>query len=198
MNPEESWKDPWKLDLPGHAALWELHQDLRRETKERWDRSLPFGEELFDRWERAAFLGFGPGSSIYDSSVVMGTVEVGRGTWVGPFTVLDGRGGLSIGSYCSISSGVHLYSHDSVRWALTGGRAEEELAATRVEDCCYVGPHTVVARGVTIGHHSVIGTNSFVRRDIPPYSFAVGSPARITGRVTIVGEADVSIVHDEA
>src|SRR5207245_2092343 len=110
MNPAEGWKDGWKLGAPGHEEFWALHRHLRAEIKERWRRSVPFADELFDRWERAAFLGFGPEASIYDSSLVLGDVEVGEGTWVGPFTVLDGRGGLSIGRYCSISAGAQLYS----------------------------------------------------------------------------------------
>ena len=34
-------------------------------------------------------------------------------------------------------------------------------------------------KGVTIGRNSIIGANSVVTRDIPPYSIAVGSPARV-------------------
>ena len=60
-------------------------------------RDLPLDEMLFDRWERARSLGFGPGASIYHNSYVYGDVRVGAGTWVGPFTILDGSGGLGVG-----------------------------------------------------------------------------------------------------
>lgn len=197
MGTSEVWKDDWKLAVPEQAALWELHQKLREEVKARWNRSVPFADELFDRWERAAFLGFGSGASIYDSSLVLGDVQVGEQTWIGPFTVLDGRGGLTIGKYCSISAGVQLYSHDTVKWALTGGKATEARQATRIGDCCYLGPLTIVSRGVTIGEHSVIGANSFVRQDVPPLSIAVGSPARVIGKVELVGETEVRFVYDQ-
>src|SRR5436853_3954424 len=140
MKTSEEWKDSWKLDVPEQVALWELHQKLREEIKARWNRSVPFADELFDRWERAAFLGFGSEASIYDSSLVLGDVQVGEQTWIGPFTVLDGRGGLSIGRFCSISAGVQLYSHDTVKWALTGGKAAEARQPTKIGDCCYLGP----------------------------------------------------------
>src|SRR5437868_12382421 len=197
MNPPETWKDGWKLRVAGHKALLELHHRLRAEIKERWHRSVPFADELFDRWERAAFLGFGPEASIYDSSLVLGDVQVGEGTWVGPNTMLDGRGGLSIGRYCSISAGVQLYSHDTVKWALTGGKAPEVRQPTRVGDCCYIGPLSIVSRGVIIGEHSVIGAHSFVRDSVPAYSVAVGCPARVIGRVELVGEGDVRLVYHE-
>src|ERR1019366_8652869 len=67
------------------------------------NRSLPFADLLFDRWERAKMLGFGEGTSVYDSTHVFGDVQVGKNTWIGPFTILDGSGGLTIGDNCSIS-----------------------------------------------------------------------------------------------
>jgi len=173
-----------------------LHQTLRREMMTRWHRSVPFPDELFDRWEQAAFLGFGKRSSIYNSSLVMGEVQVGEGTWIGPFTVLDGRGGLSIGRYCSISTGVQLYSHDTVKWALTGGKVQEERKPTRIGDCCYIGPLSIVSKGIVIGDHSVIGAHSFVNKEVPPYSIAVGSPVKIIGRVEFVNETDVRLIYD--
>lgn len=162
-----------------------LYERLREAARAEWNRDLPLDELLFDRWERARELGFGEGTSIYHSSYVYGDVRVGRGTWIGPFTILDGTGGLAIGDNCSISSGVHLYTHDTVGWAVSGGEAGYEYAAVQVGDCCYVGPHAVVAKGVTIGEHSVIGAGSFVNRDVAPYSIAVGSPCRVVGRVRL-------------
>ena len=197
MSTLERWKDAWKFQIPGHAPLWSIHQKLREEIKARWKRGLPFADELFDRWERAAFLGFGAGASLFDSSLVIGDVAVGEGTWIGPFTVLDGRGGLTIGRYCSIAAGAQLYSHDTVKWALTGGKASEECQPTTIGDCCYVGPMSIVSRSVAVGEHSVIGANSLVQRDVPPFSIAAGSPARIIGRVELIGDADVRLVYDQ-
>ena len=88
----------------------------------KWNRCLPLGDYIVDRWEKASSLGFGEGTSVYDSSLVLGDVKVGKNTWIGPFTVLDGTGGLEIGDYCSVSAGVQIYSHDTVDWAVTRGR----------------------------------------------------------------------------
>jgi len=167
------------------SQLIELHKSLRKVFKKKWDRSLPFSEELFDRWERARFLKFGRGTGIYDSSIVLGDVKVGRNTWIGPFTVLDGSGGLKIGSFCSISAGVQIYSHDSVKWALSGGKAGYDRAKTQIGDCCHIGSMAVVGKGVKIGSRCVIGAKSFVNRDIPDLSIAAGTPARVIGRVNI-------------
>lgn len=91
--------------------------ERRSELDRKFQRTLPFGDYVVDRWEKAQVLGFGRGTSIYDSALVLGDVQVGENTWIGPFTLLDGTGGLSIGSFCSISAGVQIYTHDTVDWA---------------------------------------------------------------------------------
>jgi len=161
----------------------------------RWKRCLPFNEELFDRWERARFLRFGEGSNIYDTSLVIGDVKVGGNTWVGPFTILDGSGGLTIGSFCSVSSGVQIYTHDSVKWALSGGKEDYEYDPVEIGDYCYVGPLTVITRGLTIGHHCLIGANSLVNADIPEYSIAFGSPCRIIGEVEVKNDDTIELIY---
>lgn len=166
--------------LEGLREFWRIRT---RETRERWRRSLPFGDCVVDRWERARALGFGEGASIYDSALVLGDVSVGRNTWIGPSVVLDGSGGLEIGDYCSISAGVQIYSHDSVDWALTGGAAPYVKARTVIGSRCYLGPQTVIAKGVVIGDGCVIGACSLVLENIPPGSKAFGTPCRVVGPV---------------
>jgi acetyltransferase-like isoleucine patch superfamily enzyme len=177
-------------------SLITLYEKLRVRMRERWQRDLPFDELLFDRWERAKSLGFGEGSSIYHNSYVYGDVKVGKSTWIGPGTLLDGSGGLVIGEYCSISAGVHIYTHDTVKWAVSGGKAEYERASVRIGNCCYIGSQTVIAKGVTVGNHCVIGACSFVNRDIPPYTVVFGIPCRPVGRVNIDENGSVALLYE--
>lgn len=74
--------------------LKELKSDLDEAFFEELNRRLPFAELLFDRWERAEELGFGKGTSVYDSCLIFGEVSVADNTWIGPNTILDGSGGL--------------------------------------------------------------------------------------------------------
>lgn len=168
------------------ATLHALHGQLREAMRQAWNRSLPFDELLFDRWERARALGFGEGTGIYHNSYVYGDVRVGQHTWIGPFTVLDGSGGIDIGDFCSISSGVHIYSHDSVKWALSGGKVPYEQKPVRIGNCCYIGSDTVIAKGATIGNHVLVAACSFVNKDLPDFAIAAGTPCHILGRVELV------------
>lgn len=177
-------------------ALRRLHRERRQQTLAELHRSVSFGDEINDRWERAAALGFGVGTSVYDGALIIGDVKVGERTWIGPYTVLDGSGGLQIGDTCSISAGVQIYTHDSVRWAVSGGRAPYERAPVRIGSHTYIGPMTVVTKGVTIGRHCVVGANSIVNKDLPDHSIAFGSTCRIVGRVDVGTDGHVELVYD--
>jgi len=167
-------------------ALQATYQQRDAELQAQFNRSLPFQDALFDRWERAQRLGFGEGTSIYNSAIMMGSVTVGKHTWIGPNTLLDGTGGgLSIGSHCSISAGVHIYTHNTVQRCLTLGQAETAKATVSIGDGVYIGAQSIVREGVTIGNRVVIGANSFVNKDIPDNTIVAGSPAKVVGQVII-------------
>ena len=56
---------------------------------------------------------------------------------------------------------------------------------TVIGNNCWFGTKVVVADGVKVGKYSVIGANSLVIKDIPEYSVAVGSPAKVIKRVEV-------------
>jgi len=151
----------------------------RNRKNERHQRVLPFGEYFNDRWEKAKYLGFGKNSSVYDSVVVIGKVYVGCNTWIGPNVILDGSGGITIGANCSISGGVQIYSHDSVDWAISGGKEGYQYEKTKIGDNCYIGPNVIISKGVVIGDRCIVGANSFVNCDVPDDSKVYGNPARL-------------------
>ncbi|MFZ1255507.1 MAG: acyltransferase [Saprospiraceae bacterium] len=146
----------------------------REALRQSYKRVLSVNELFSDRWEKARYLGFGEKSSIYDSALVYGDVTVGKNTWIGPFVILDGSGGLKIGDNCSISAAVHIYSHDTVQWAVSGGVAPYEYAPVIIGNNCFIGPHTVIARGVSLGNGCIIGANSFINKSYPAGSKVVG------------------------
>ena len=149
--------------------------------KNEFNRVLPLGDYFIDRWEKAKLLGFGEGTSVYDNVVVIGDVKVGKNCWIGPNVILDGSGGLEIGNNCSISAGVQIYSHDSVKWAISGGKEDYEYAKTKIGNNVYIGPNVIIQKGVKVGDQVIIGANSFVNCDIPSNSKAYGSPVKIKG-----------------
>jgi acetyltransferase-like isoleucine patch superfamily enzyme len=113
--------------------ILKLYEQQEAFMKEKYERSLSFQDGLFDRFERAKRLGFAEDASIYNSALVFGNVKAGVKTWIGPYVILDGSGGnIEIGNYCSISAGVHIYTHDSVMWALSGGKDPYSKGAVNI------------------------------------------------------------------
>lgn len=171
-----------------HSDLLALHERLRSETLDRYQRMNPFAEDLVDWKQRGrAWTGDDRGVTIYDSTSVVGEVEIGNDTWIGPYCSLDGTGGLTIGHHCSISSGCELISHDTVRWALSGGGEDYELAPTRIGDCCFLGSRAIVTKGVTVGDRCLIAAGAVVTENLPDNTIAAGVPARRIGTVRIAG-----------
>jgi acetyltransferase-like isoleucine patch superfamily enzyme len=166
----------------------QLHQKLDDDLVRTYNRSLPFNENISDRWGRAKKLGFGEGTSIYDSSLVFHPTTVGKNCWIGPFTIIDGSGGLTIGESCTISAGVHIYTHDNIEQTLLGRDTTTPIVKTKViiGNNTYVGPHSVISKGTTIGHHCVIAANSFVNSNVPDYSIVAGNPAKLVGKVEVL------------
>lgn len=179
--------DPELINL--YEKLNLLYRKLREHTTTKYNRINPFSEDLFDWKERGAYL-FGKDKNItvYNTCTITGEVSVGKNTWIGPFSSLDGGGGLSIGDNCSISAGVHILTHDTAKWALSGGTHPYEYESTRIGNFCFIGVGATITKGVTIGNHCLIGSGAVVTKDIPNNSIALGIPARILGRVILKGK----------
>lgn len=157
-----------------------MQSRLQAEKISKFNRRVSFGDLVTDRWANAKEYGFGEGTSVYDNVLILGDVRVGENTWIGPNVILDGSGGgLAIGDWCSISAGVQMYTHDTVQRSITLGKAPIEHSPTIVGNGVYIGPNTIIARGVNIGDGAVIGAMSFVNSDVPANARAWGCPARI-------------------
>lgn len=179
--PLSDLPDPSSADVDEWLAhMKRFLEVLAARKKAQFQRRVPIGDLLSERAENAAAYGFGEGTTMYDNVLVLGEVKVGRHSWIGPGCILDGSGGgLSIGDWCSISAGVQIYTHDTVKRSITLGAAPIEYAPTRIGNGVYLGPNAIVQMGVTIGDQAIIGANSLVNRDIPAASKAFGSPARL-------------------
>ncbi|KAA0072989.1 acyltransferase [Tardiphaga sp. P9-11] len=175
---DEKEADEWLMRVRRYLRVLSLRK------KQQFNRRVSIGDLLSERAENAAAYGFGEGTTMYDNVLVLGQVEVGRHTWIGPGCILDGSGGrLRIGDHCSISAGVQIYTHHTVNRSLSMGAESIAYASTTIGDGVYLGPNVVIQMGVTIGNRVVVGANSFVNRDIGEGQKAFGTPARIQGGV---------------
>ncbi|MGN6285696.1 MAG: acyltransferase [Afipia sp.] len=137
--------------------------------------------ELADDVYVGRYVELGPGGRV---SLGNKTTVQDRGTFVG---------NVAIGSYCVISLNVlissgqhhfertpHLLIRDQDRSVFDDPELfEGHNRSVTIGDDCWIGVNTVIMPGTTVGRGCVIGSNSVVTKDIPPYSVAVGGPARV-------------------
>ncbi|PID59206.1 MAG: hypothetical protein CR986_06935 [Ignavibacteriae bacterium] len=79
-------------------------------------------------------------------------------------------------AYCYIGGGNHKSDRTDIPIAHQGF---ESKGGVCIGDDVWIGANCVIADGVTIGKGSIIGSCSLVNKDIPEYSIAFGSPAKV-------------------
>lgn len=124
----------------------------------------------------------GDHSTIEDFCTVnngVGDVFIGNDSRVGLGSVIIGP--VSIGNQVILAQNIvlsglnHTYTDVEVPIRLQ----KVTTSPIVVEDEAWIGANAVITAGVTIGKHSVVAGGSVVTKDIPPYSVAVGNPARV-------------------
>lgn len=109
----------------------------------------------------------------------VGDVIIGKETRIGMSNVLIGP--VIIGNHVILAQNIVVsglnHSYEDVR--LPVSKQKVSTALIIIEDECWIGANAVITAGVTLGRHCVIAAGSVVTKTIPPYSVAVGNPARV-------------------
>lgn len=130
-------------------------------------------------------LSLGKHSLIEANSVVCtwhGDVKIRDGVIIGIGSVVIGPVRFGENSACSQHCFIGGQSHhyeDITKNFLKQGYETKEII---IQHDVWIGSNSVVLCGVKIGNNSVIGGGSVVTEDIPPYSVAVGNPAKVIKR----------------
>lgn len=113
-----------------------------------------------------------------------GYIEINDNVYLGPYVCLAGPGHIKIGKNCLIASHTGIYANNHIFDDASRAIASQGVTAKGIviEDDCWLGDGVKVLDGVTIGQGSVIGAGSVVTKSIPPFSVAVGVPAKVIKR----------------
>jgi acetyltransferase-like isoleucine patch superfamily enzyme len=109
-------------------------------------------------------------------------IRIGSGTFLNLGVMVASLELVEIGDHCMFANGCFISDaahrfDDPVKPVPWQGFTTK--GPTRIGANVWCGVNVVVTSGVTIGERSVIGANSVVTTDLPPYSIAAGAPARV-------------------
>lgn len=111
-----------------------------------------------------------------------GFIQLGDEVIVGPHGYFLGAGGITVGDRVRMGGGVMVFSSEE-DFSLVDGRSltRHLFAPIVIEEDVIVGSQAVITPGVRIGRGALIGAGALVRKDLPPYSVALGRPAEVVG-----------------
>ncbi len=112
-----------------------------------------------------------------------GRIKVGENTFLGENVVVYGHGGIEIGANTLIAMHTSIVSSNHEipgKGSLIRSRPDE-LLPVKIGNDVWIGAGARILGGVTIGDGCIIGAGAVVSRSLPPYSIAMGIPARVTG-----------------
>ena len=117
-------------------------------------------------------------------------LTVGTNSNIGRYSYIGCSGRITIGDNVLMGPRVGLFAenhrYDSLEQPIRDQGVLRE--AIFIEDDCWIASSVTITAGVTVGKGSVIAAGSVVTKDVPPYSIAAGSPARIIGNRRNPGE----------
>ena len=111
-------------------------------------------------------------------------VKIGKEVYIGSDVIIDEIYPelITIEDYVELGDRCKLYAH-SHGPALLRHLYPRTTAPIKICKSAWVPPGCIILQGVTIGECTVIGVGSIVTQSIPPYSVAVGSPAKVVKRL---------------
>ena len=171
----------------GRFSCWVGRKIACRHKRVHIDKTAKISPDC-RRHPRKGEIYIGKNSSVAPNAVLQGNIQIGENSSVQYNTLMTGygepgdtKGLIKIGNNVRIAPNVmiisanHIYENPDIPICKQG----MDIKPITIEDDVWVAGRVNIMAGVTIGKGSVIGAGSVVTKDIPPYSVAVGVPAKV-------------------
>lgn len=113
------------------------------------------------------------------------SITIGDNCYIGKQNFFTSGELITIGDYtlttigCKFIGSSHIIDNPEIPYLLTGTTLTNKII---IGVNCFIGADATVLGNIRVGHGSVVGANSLVLRDVPPFSLVVGNPAKIQKR----------------
>jgi acetyltransferase-like isoleucine patch superfamily enzyme/acyl carrier protein len=167
----------FSLRVAGGFAAFGSHTVLQLPIRLSGESRMAIGSDVF--------VGSGSWLQALDEGESPVAIEIGDGTSVAGLCILSAVESIRIGRRVSFARNVYVADHAHAYDRSTAPIMDQgitDVASVEIGDGAWIGENVVILPGSRIGHGSAIGANSVVNGDIPPFSLALGSPARVIRR----------------
>lgn len=113
-----------------------------------------------------------------------GRITIGDNCWFSEGNILYGAGEIEIRDFSGTGPRVMIFSSRddySLKYARQPGIVHQ-FGKVTIGSYVRIFSNVVIGPGVTIGDGAVVGAGAVVTKDIPPWTIAMGSPARVVRR----------------
>lgn len=120
------------------------------------------------------------------------SVDRGASLTIGDFTgfsniAISCKERITIGNHVKIGGGVKIYDSDFHALNFEDRKNRETDIPLKkpvsIEDGCFIGAHSIILKGVTIGRESIIGAGSVVTKSVPEKEIWGGNPAKMIRKI---------------
>ena len=123
-------------------------------------------------------------------------LKIGKNVQINDFVHIAASKNVTIGDNVLIASKVFITDHNHGSYSgdyqdspnLEPDKRTIKSDEVIIEKNVWIGEFVVVLPGVRIGQGSIIGSMSVVNKNIPPYTIAVGSPAKVIKKYNFKNE----------
>ena len=109
-------------------------------------------------------------------------IKIGNNVDIGNNTFISANNNIEIGNHVIMAPNVFITDHDHGYKDITKNLHKQPLTEggfIKIEDNVFLGIKCSILKNLTIGTHSVVGANSVVTKNVPPFSVVAGNPAKI-------------------
>jgi acetyltransferase-like isoleucine patch superfamily enzyme len=103
-----------------------------------------------------------------------------RGVFISATELIEIGAHSKVGNWAFVTDGEHRHSDLTRPFTWQGMRSK---GPTVIGENVWVGVGSAILGGLTVGDRSIIGANSVVTKDVPPYTIAAGAPARVVREI---------------
>ena len=155
------------------------NEEMKRDSQllHKFNLAMPYTEEYIKLMNELFYNNIGEGSIINNqlTVVVPKSVKVGKRVTIMNGALLMAAGTITIEDDVMIAAHAKIISNNHDPY----DRQVLLCKPVVIKQGAWIGAGATILPGVTVGKYAIVGSDSVVSKDVPPFSVVVGSPAKV-------------------